>query len=66
MFAESLKKLLNNVADLVKLKTIITMEVLTALTIGFLNGMVPVEVYVSIATAIVTYYFTRKEDKTND
>ena len=57
------QQLLLNIANLFKVKTIITIMVLGALTAAFLKGVVPVELYASIATAIVTYYFTRKENK---
>ena len=57
------QQLLLNIANLFKVKTIITIMVLGALTVAFLKGVVPVELYVSIATAIITYYFTRKENR---
>ena len=60
---KALQQLLINIANLFKVKTIITIMVLGALTAAFLKGVVPVELYASIATAIVTYYFTKKENK---
>lgn len=60
---QALEKLLANVANLLKVKTIITIMVIGALTVAFLNGLVPVELYASIATAIITYYFTKAENK---
>lgn len=58
---ETLIKIGENIANLLKVKTIITIMVLGALTIAFLDGIVPVELYASIATAIITYYFTKAE-----
>lgn len=58
---EALQKLVLNIANLFKVKTVITIMVLGALTTAFLKGAVPVELYASIATAIITYYFTRSE-----
>lgn len=52
-----------NIANLFKVKTIITIMVLSALTYGFVVGKVPVELYMGIVTAIVTYYFTKAEVK---
>ena len=58
---KALQQLLLNIGNLFKVKTIITIMVLGALTAAFLKGVVPVELYASIATAIITYYFTRSE-----
>ena len=60
---EELKLLLRNLANLVKVKTIITVIVITALTVAFLNGSVQVEVYAPFAATIITYYFTKNETK---
>lgn len=59
----ALEKLILNAANLIKVKTLITLMVLGALTAAFLRGIVPVELYASIATAIITYYFTRADNK---
>lgn len=58
---EPIKNFLNNLSDLIKVKTIITLTVSTAITYGFLTGIVPVELYASYAGSIFTYYFTKKE-----
>lgn len=60
---KALQQLLLNIGNLFKVKTIITIMVLGALTVAFLKGVVPVELYASIATAIITYYFTRREGR---
>ena len=60
---EAKVKFVENVAELLKVKTIITLMVTTAITYGFLKGMVPVELYATYVGSIITYYFTRKEDK---
>lgn len=59
---KAVEKLLTNIADLFKVKTILTLEVITTLTIAFMKGDVPIELYISICTAIVTYYFTKRDD----
>ena len=58
---KSLESLLTNLANLFKVKTLITLLILIAATIGFLRGMVAVELYMTMATMIVTFYFTKKE-----
>ena len=60
---KALQQLLLNIGNLFKVKTIITIMVLGALTAAFLKGVVSVELYASIATAIITYYFTRREGR---
>ena len=54
--------IVKNLANLLKVKTIITITVITASTVGFLKGLVPVELYMAMATSIVTYYFTKKDE----
>lgn len=63
MLTKSLETLLNNLAELIKVKTIMTLMMVAALTYGFITGLVPVELYAAYAGSIITYYFTRKEDK---
>jgi len=58
---KSLELLLTNLANLFKVKTLITLLILIAATVGFLRGMVAVELYMTMATMIVTFYFTKKE-----
>lgn len=58
---KALETLLVNIANLFKVKTIISFVVIVAMTMGFLAGLVPVEVYAPLATAVMTYFFTRKE-----
>ena len=56
-------KLITNIAELFKVKTIITLMVISASTYGFIKGLVTGELYATYVGAIITYYFTRKEDK---
>lgn len=56
-----LQTLFKNIAELLKVKTIITLMVFGALTYGFIKSMVPLEVYGPIAVMVATYYFQRKE-----
>ena len=56
-------KLLSNIADLVKVKSMITLTITAAITYGFVKGIVPVELYASYAGSIITYYFTKKDEE---
>lgn len=56
-----MEKWLNNIAELFKVKSLITLTITAAITYGFIKGIVPVELYASYAGSIITYYFTKKE-----
>lgn len=60
---EAKVKFVKNIAELFKVKTIITLMVTSAITYGFIKDLVPVELYATYVGSIITYYFTRKEDK---
>ena len=53
-----------NIANLFKVKTIITLTVTFAITYGFITKMVPVELFASYVGSIITYYFNK--DKTTN
>lgn len=55
------EKWLINIAELFKVKSIITLTITGAITYGFVQKIVPVELYASYAGSIITYYFTKKE-----
>lgn len=56
-----MKKFINNLSDLIKVKTLITLTIIAGVTYGFVVGLVQPEVYCTLAGSIVTYYFTKKE-----
>lgn len=56
-----LETLLTNLAQLPKVKTIVTLVMIGGATWGFAAKIVPVELYGSWVTAVMTYYFTKKE-----
>lgn len=58
---EALKKLLNNIADLFKVKTILSFLVIITTCVMTLKGKIDVATFMTIASSIITYYFTRKE-----
>ena len=60
---EAIKQLLLNSANLLKVKTILSLAVIITTCILTLKGVISVESFMAIASAIITYYFTKKEDK---
>lgn len=58
---EALKTLLSNIANLLKVKTILSISVILTTCILTYKNYVSVEAFMAIASAIVTYYFTKKE-----
>ncbi len=60
---EAIKQLLLNLANLLKVKTILSLAVIITTCILTFKGVISVESFMAIASAIITYYFTKKEDK---
>lgn len=60
--SESFTLLLKNIANLFKVKTILSLLVIITTCILTFRNVVSVEAFMAIASAIITYYFTRKED----
>ena len=58
---EAFKQLLLNFANLFKVKTILSLAVILTVCILTFKNMVSVEAFMAIASAIITYYFTKKE-----
>lgn len=58
---EVLKLIGKNFANLLKVKTILSLLVITTTCILTFKNIVSVEAFMAIASAIITYYFTRKE-----
>nr|DAM97393.1 MAG TPA: hypothetical protein [Caudoviricetes sp.] len=58
---EALKQLLLNVANLFKVKTILSLAVILTVCVLTFKNVVSVEAFMAIASAIITYYFTKKE-----
>jgi hypothetical protein len=49
--------------ELLKVKTIITLIIITVMSHLALTGIIAPETFMTVAGAVVTYYFTRREDK---
>lgn len=50
-----------NIAKLIDLKTIITISITGCLIYGFVVGKVNAEQFMTIATMVFTFYFSKKE-----
>ena len=61
-----MSNLLANIANLFKVKTLVTLAITASLCYGFLKGMITTEVFAAIAGSVVTYYFTKKDSDTTN
>ena len=59
---EALILFLKNLANLFKVKTILSLLVITTTCILTFKNIVSVEAFMAIAGSIITYYFTRKDE----
>lgn len=50
-------------SDLLSVKSILSFIVIGTSSYGFVIGLIQAETYMVIVSAIITYYFTRKEKK---
>lgn len=60
---KALELLLKNIANLFKVKTILSLAVIITTCVLTFKNVISVEAFMAIASAIITYYFTKKEDK---
>ena len=60
--SEAFTTLLKNIADLFKVKTILSLLVIITTCILTFRELVSIEAFMAIAASIITYYFTKKED----
>lgn len=51
-----------NLANLIKVKTLITLTIVAALTYGFITGLIDAEKFMIVAIMVVTYYFNKKDE----
>lgn len=56
--------LTKKLVELLKVKSLITLSVMAVFCILALKSKIPTELTASVITAVVTYYFTKKEEKT--
>lgn len=60
---KAFEQLLKNIANLFKVKTILSLTVVITTCILTFKGIVDVVAFMAIASSIITYYFTKKDDK---
>ncbi len=58
-----LKVLLTNIANLLKVKSLISIFVVFTTCYLTCTGTIEVAIFMSMATAIITYYFTKDNNK---
>jgi hypothetical protein len=58
---DAIKQFLLNLANLFKVKTILSLAVIITTCILTCKNIVSVEAFMAIASAIITYYFTKKD-----
>ena len=58
---EAGKKLLENFADLFKVKTILSLSVIITVCVLTFKGIIDVGAFMTISGSIITYYFTKKD-----
>lgn len=61
--SKAFEKFLLNIANLFKVKTILSLTVIITTCILTFKNIVSIEAFMAIASAIITYYFTRKESE---
>lgn len=59
---EALKTLLLNIANLFKVKTILSIGVIATTCYLTIKEVIDPATFMAIASAIITYYFTRKDE----
>lgn len=57
-----MKLILEKIAKLIDLKSIITIIITITLTYGFIKNKINAEQFMVIATMIFTFYFAKKDD----
>lgn len=58
----AIQKLLNNIANLFKVKTILSISIILSICILTFKGKISTEAFMAIAGSIITYYF-KKDDR---
>lgn len=62
----AITKLIYNIAELFKVKTILSLMVITFMCILTWKEKLDLSAFMGIAGSIITYYFTRKNDEKNE
>lgn len=54
---------IKNLANLFKVKTILSLSIIFTTCVLTFKNIISIEAFMTIASAIITYYFTKKENK---
>lgn len=57
---------IKNLANLFKVKTILSLSVIFTTCVLTFKNIISVEAFMAIASAIITYYFTKKETENKE
>lgn len=60
-----MEKLKNNLAALIKVKTMVTMAVITVFSVLALNGHISADNVMLIVTSVISFYFGTQHEKSN-
>ena len=61
-----MKKLLENLADLIKVKTVVTFAVIVVFTVLALTDRIPADNVMIIISMVVSFYFGTQHEKTHN
>ncbi len=59
---EAFERIINNIADLLKVKTLLSLSVVITTCLLTFKGVISTESFMAIAGSVVTYYFTKFKD----
>ena len=57
---DAIVKLIDNIADLADIKTILSVGLVGATVWGFMHDKLPVEAFVGVVSSVITYFFTKR------
>ena len=63
ILTKALETLILNIANLFKIKSILSLSVVFALTVKFVDNTVPIEVYAPLATMVMAFFFNKDDKK---
>ena len=60
-----MKNFIENIANLIKVKTIVTMTVIAVFTVLSIRGTISADNVMIIVTSVIAFYFGTQHEKTN-
>lgn len=58
-----MRQIIDNIAKLIDLKSIITIVITSAMVWGFINGKIESKDFIVLITMVYTFYFAKKESE---